>query len=763
MKKHQPKTGEETQLPDRRLVIVSNRLPFSVMQEGEKIAFHESAGGLVTGLSSFLASLGQEGSAAARHLWIGWPGGTVDPSLHAAVKTEALQQYNCFPVFLSQEDMDQFYLGFCNRTIWPLFHYFPTITEFQEAMWQQYVKVNESFSDAVLEVVHENDLVWVHDYHLMLLPRLLKQKAPSLQVGFFLHIPFPSFEVFRLLPGVWRRDILEGLSGADLLGFHTYEYTQHFLQCVLRILGHEHTMGQIMTSDRMVKVETFPMGIHYERFHEAAVSPKVQDEARNLRETLKTSRVILSVDRLDYTKGILHRLQAFEILLERHPELAGEVVLLMVVVPSRIGVDQYELMKKQIEESVGGINGRFGSVNWTPVIYQYRHVPFESLVALYAVSDVCLVTPLRDGMNLVAKEYVASRDEAGGVLILSEMAGAAKELGEAIIINPNNREEIAAAMKQALEMPADEQRQNIQLMQNRIRRYNVTRWARDFVRELIATADAQAVFCAKLLPAAVRHSMIKEYAVSAGRVLFLDYDGTLVSFARRPSLARPTPELLAVLDALAADSATTVVIISGRDRNTLEQWFGHMRLGLVAEHGSWVRDLQQDWKLTKQLTNDWKVSLRPILELYADRLPGSMVEEKQSSLVWHYRAADPEQGRMLARELTDHLVTYTANADIQVMRGHKVIEIRTAGVNKGTACEHFLADREFSFVLATGDDWTDEDMFNVMPPDAFSIKVGIANTRARYNVRSPRDVVELLHEFAEAGASRHVRKSDIGV
>ena len=390
-----------------RLVVVSNRLPFSAIEQNGGLRFTETTGGLVTGMRAALEALKSRSTHDSEYLWVGWPGGTIPPHLTEELIAGARSRFNSHPVFLSEREMDQFYFGFCNKTIWPLFHYFPTYAVYREELWQQYRHVNEVFCENLVQVLQPDDIVWVHDYHLLLLPQMLRARIPDARIGFFLHIPFPSFEVFRLLPGKWRREILEGLLGADLLGFHTYEYTQYFLQCVLRILRHEHNMGQIIAADRIVKVGTFPMGIDFDKFSNALFDPEVKAERDALLSSLTGSRVILSVDRLDYTKGILQRLQGFEILLETQAQYRGKVALIMIVVPSRIGVEEYDQMKRQIEELVGKINGKFGRVGWTPVIYQYRYVPFHPLVALYSASDIALVTPLRDGMNLVAKEYIA--------------------------------------------------------------------------------------------------------------------------------------------------------------------------------------------------------------------------------------------------------------------------------------------------------------------------------------------------------------------
>ncbi len=737
-------------------MIVSNRLPFNVEVQDGRPVFHPSAGGLVTGLASFRESRQPTAALPAEHLWVGWPGASIDDSLRPEVIREALARFRSYPVFLSEEQMERFYLGFCNATIWPLFHYFTSYAVYQPQFWDEYKQVNQLFADALESTLRPDDVVWVHDYHLMLLPRLLKARQSQLSVGFFLHIPFPSFEVFRLLPGEWRRDILEGLLGADLIGFHTYEYTHHFLQCDLRILGYEHQMAQVLALDHVARVDTFPMGIDVEKFSGAPRSEETERDIRELKNTLAGVNLILSVDRLDYSKGISNRLEGYELFLENNPEYHGKVALLMVVVPSRIGVVQYDLMKRQIEELVGKINGRFGRVGWTPVVYQYRHVAFSSLAALYAVSDVCLVTPLRDGMNLVAKEYVATRS-GGGVLILSEMAGAAKELPEAIIINPNDRAEIASALKEALRMAPAEQQKRHRLMQRRLQRYDVTRWADDFLMTLVGMREVQNRIESKLLSPVARQEMIARYRASRRRLFFLDYDGTLTPIVRHPGLAGLDPTRRELLRLLAAESKNTVVVASGRERRTLEEWLGDLPIGLVAEHGAWLKSANQAWRRAKPLANDWKRELLPILETYADRLPGALVEEKEDSVAWHYRMADPEQACLCAPELIDHLLNLTGKTDLQVIQGDKVVEIRHAGVNKGGAVLSWIGESDYDFILGIGDDTTDEDFFRALPVSAFSIRVGMSATHAQYNIRDSNEVIDLLRVFLTPGEAKSSR------
>ena len=400
--------------------------------------------------------------------------------------------FNAHPVYLSVEKMEGFYHGFCNSTIWPLFHYFPAYASYQEAHWKTYESVNRAFCEAVLHVYRPGDIViWVHDYHLILLPRLLRQKLPDAPIGFFLHIPFPSYEMLRILPDEKRKALLGGMVGADLVGFHAEDYTDHFFRSVERFLGLERSSNFLSTEAGPVKADTFPMGIDYDSYAAAVESPDAQIEKEQLRRTLGDARVILSIDRLDYTKGILNRLRGYDTLLEENPHWQGKVVMLLVVTPSRVGVQRYEATKQEIESYVSNINGRYGSIDWAPVRYQHKFLPLPALAALYNMSDVALVIPLRDGMNLTAKEYLASRTDGTGVLILSELVGSAEELHDAVIVNPNSNASIVAGLKQALEMPLDEQVRRMGRMQYQLKRTGAASWARNFIQELVKVKRSQ--------------------------------------------------------------------------------------------------------------------------------------------------------------------------------------------------------------------------------------------------------------------------------
>ena len=721
----------------KRLLIVSNRLPVTIERRKSGMNFRPSVGGLATGLSAFYQKYDS--------LWIGWCGlssNGLDSNTRKIIESTLLAQYKSLPTFLSQKDVRFFYSGFCNKTIWPLFHYFSDYAMYDNDLWESYKHVNRLFAQTVMKIAQPDDIIWVHDYHLFLLPKLLRQQLPDSQIGFFLHIPFPSYEIFRLLP--WRREILDGVLGADLIGFHTYDYVRHFMSSVRRVLGYEHTFGQVTVDNRIIKVDAFPMGIDYKRWADAEIKHDWMKEFQSHCEIEHECKTILSIDRLDYTKGISQRLEAFDLFLEKYPEYKKCVTLIMVAVPSRTSVETYIRLKQQIDELVGRINGKHGTIDWMPIWYLYRSLPFEKLVSLYSIADVALVTPLRDGMNLIAKEYIATKENRGGVLVLSEMAGAVGELAEAIIVNPNNRQEVADALKEALTVADEEQIERNKHMQERLQRYNVVAWAEDFMNALLRVKTQQKEVGAKRLTKSRLKKLTREYAKEKNRLIFLDYDGTLVPFTEKPARAKPDKEIHDILQTLIKDPKNEVVLVSGRDKTTLDNWFGHLNIGMSAEHGVWLKTHRRTWTLTEPVQNEWKKEIRPILEAYVDRTPGSFIEEKSYSLVWHYRGTTPEMGMVRSRELREDLLHLTSNLNLMVLEGSKVIEIKNGGINKGRAALHWIAKEDWDFILAVGDDWTDEDLFEVLPEKAYSVKVGLGMSRAKFFLASQVDVLDLL-------------------
>ncbi len=469
-----------------RLVVVSNRLPFTVSSRQRLVDFSPSAGGLATGLSSYLERSITHSAGIDEYVWVGWPGNAVPARARAAVIARARAEHRAYPVFIGVAEMERFYHGFCNQVLWPLFHYFPSYCHYREANWREYLRINRVFRDAVLQVAGAGDVIWVHDYHLMLLPRLLREAGVrGSRIGFFLHIPFPSIDVFRLMPRYWAAAIVDGLLGADIVGFHTEDYANNF-----------RATAEVLASDRAAldraTVSAVPMGIDVARFADAVDSAAVKRRRLAITDRTRDDRVILSMDRLDYSKGIVTRLEAFERFLERHPRSHGRVVLMAIVIPSRVAVEHYNQLKRQIDETVGRINGRFGRFDWVPIIYQYRSLSFEELIAAYASADVALVTPIRDGMNLIAKEYIAVRRGGPGCLILSEMAGAARELTRAILVNPNDVPEMADAVAQGLRQSRREQSRRNAAMLEWLRAHDVYHWARTLLATLTGAAPPRA-------------------------------------------------------------------------------------------------------------------------------------------------------------------------------------------------------------------------------------------------------------------------------
>jgi len=726
-----------------RLLIVSNRLPVSVKKVDGELSYERSVGGVATGLSSL--------ETPVETFWIGWPGIAQDeltPQDEQAIDAR-LEQEQCAGVHLSEQAVQEYYLGFCNKTIWPLFHYFPLYCEFDQDTWQRYAEVNERFFRAVQGAYQPGDTIWIHDYQLMRLPAMIRAVFPEATIGFFLHIPFPSFELLRLLP--WRHEILNGLLGADLIGFHEYDYVRHFLSSVYRISGYEHNLSRVSVGNRVVRVDAFPMGINYESFADCTRQPQVKQEIKKLKTQITPGRrLVISVDRLDYTKGITNRIEAFDQFLTQYPEYRRKVQLVVVAVPSRDDVDMYIQLREKLEGLIGRINGDHGTVDWTPISYLYRSLPFAELAALYVLADVALITPLRDGMNLVAKEFVAANCQLKdqGVLILSEMAGAANELSEAITVNPNHTEALVEALRRALDMDQAQRVRKNTLMQNRLCRYTVGQWASDFLESLTDIKTLQSELAMKRLSQAAREQLVQRYQSAHTRLFLLDYDGTLIGFFDDPENASPGEHLMEIVRTLATNPKNEVVIISGRDRHTLTQWLGQLNVSLVAEHGAFIRHKTGDWMSREALSDDWKATIRPMMELYVDRTPGSFVEEKSFSLVWHCRRCDPALAELRMHEMRDALMATTRNMELGVFEGSKIIEVKNVGINKGAAAETWLAGRNWDFVFAAGDDYTDEDMFAVLPETATSVKLGQGASKAKYQLESPDRLRDLLQELS---------------
>jgi trehalose 6-phosphate synthase/phosphatase len=733
----------------KKLFLASNQIPVNIYLSGDQFEVEPADELTVSGLKNFYKKF--------QSRWIGLTGlEEIDLSRKEMQQLEGrLLDYRCIPIFPDLDDYRDYLHGFSRNTIWPLFHYFIQNTEYQDHEWNAYLKINRLYAEKILQLADDGDTVWIHDYHLMLLPGMLKERMPKLNIGIFLHIPFPSFEIFRLLP--WREKILEGMLGADLVGFHTYDYVRHFLSCVRRLFGYETVFNRIRIGERTLKVDAFPKGINAERFKikadentSAAALPG--SDAGKLIEQLgdneRNEKIILSIDKLNYTKGIPARLRAFELFLQENPEYLEKVSFILLALISGEKSPFYESLKRQVDELVGRINGNFGTITWMPVRYLNREFSIDELIDMYAMADIALILPLRDGMNMVAKEFVASRFDGNGVLILSEMAGASKELHEALIVNPNNLGEVVIAIKEALQMPAEEQSRRMKVMQKRLERYTIERWANEFINSLGGVIESQKTSLTRKISSGHVKKVVKAYEEAWKRILFLDYDGTLSGFQKNPEDAKPDQELYNILKNLTDDPKNTVTIISGRDKETLGRWFDHgWNIHFIAEHGVWVKNPGGEWHMLEQIDNYWKESVQPLLEYYVDQTPRSFIEHKNFSLVWHYRKADPDLGIQRAWELKDELRTLTSNLNLEIMDGDKVLEIKHSGINKGRAALQKIGETDYDFIFAVGDDWTDEYTFEAMPEKAYTIKVGAKTTSAKYYIEGVEKVRELLHCF----------------
>lgn len=723
-----------------RLIIISNRLPVSITDRNGELKLNPSAGGLATGLNSLK-------SEREVH-WIGWPGINTSNKEKQSIITKKLKELNMTPVFIPKDKFSGYYNGFSNSTLWPLFHYFQQYSDFYERTWRDYQHVNYLFAEQIFKTTNKDDVFWVQDYHLMLVPKLIRQHFTQASIGFFLHIPFPTFELLRTMPK--RKELLEGVLGADLIGFHTHDYVRHFISAVRRILGHEHhTLGRIRLEERVVEVDSFPMGIDYDKYADAAQKPAVTKEVERYRKETNNVKIILTIDRLDYSKGLPQRIRAFKLFLKKYPEYRGKVSMVMIVVPSRDNIKYYSTLKEELDKRVGNINSKYGNISWTPVLYYYRSIPFNKLIAWYKMAPIALITPFRDGMNLVAKEYIATKDKGDGVLILSEMAGSAKEMVSALQVNPNNLHHIADSIYHALEMDEEEKIENVRQMQKVIKRNNVNRWASIFLSNLLRVRESSAEILKNNFDGVKENELLKTYNTSKKRLILLDYDGTLVNFKPNPNKAKPTKSVYDALAKLSKEPKNRVVIISGRDKEMLENWFGKYAIDLVAEHGAWHKPVDEKWSKYNNLNTEWKKSLSPIIQEFVDRTPGSFMEEKNYSLAWHYRKTDPGLAEIRIHELMEQLSHSITGKSLQIMEGNKVIEVKNDEINKGKATLRLVKNNSYDFVLAIGDDHTDEDTFKALPSDAITLKVGFSETAAKFNINSVESVLSLLSKLTK--------------
>ena len=720
------------------VTIVSNRLPVSVKKVNGKLRFYPSVGGLATGLASYTED--------KKNKWIGWPGIVSDDLNDEEMETIStkLAKDNCYPVFLTQKQIDGYYNGYSNSILWPFFHNLPIELVDQERHWAAYKQVNQLFAETVMGLSEPESTIWVHDYQLLLVPEILRAEHPYDLIGFFLHIPFPPAVAFKELPH--SKILLKGMLGSDLVGFHTDSYVQDFLDCCQRMHVGKPSPEGISIDEREVRVTDFPLGIDYTKFSRAGTSAVVQQHIRAQRKKFgKRRKIILTVDRLDPTKGLVERLEAYEELLRANKKLHKKVVMVMLAMPSRTDIEAYQQLKERMEELVANINAAFGKRRWQPVHYMYQTVPFEELAALYRVAHVAFIAPIKDGMNLVAKEYVASRPDKLGVLVLSETAGAAEELTDALLVNPSLPTSLVGGLSQALSMRPKELQERAQSMRRRLATNTIHHWKRAFMGSL-ESSHREFQEQTKHLANGVLKQMLQDFSEAKNPTLLIDYDGVLVPFQANPAAAVPAKATLELIKKLA--KRASLMIISGRSRQDLDNWLGDLPVTLAAEHGARMRSPGTSWRKTVDTPTNWQAIIKPVLENYAQKTPGAFVEQKEASLVWHYRQASVYRAQKNRTILQRTLKPLLADMGLAMYHGNMILEIKSPKANKGVAAQDWLKQKH-DFILAFGDDYTDEDIFAALPDTAYSVKVGRGKTLARYRVNSVDEVHQVLQKLAK--------------
>uniref|UniRef100_A0A1J3EW40 alpha,alpha-trehalose-phosphate synthase (UDP-forming) n=1 Tax=Noccaea caerulescens TaxID=107243 RepID=A0A1J3EW40_NOCCA len=780
-----------------RKIIVANMLPLQSKRDAEtgKWSFTWDE-------DSLQLQLRDGFTQETEFLYVGSLNADVEPNEQEEVSQRLLDEFNCVATFLSQEMQEMFYLGFCKHQLWPLFHYmlpmFPDHGDrFDRRLWQAYVSANKIFSDRVMEVINpEDDYVWIQDYHLMVLPTFLRKRFNRIKLGFFLHSPFPSSEIYRTLPV--RDEILRGLLNCDLIGFHTFDYARHFLSCCSRMLGldYESKRGHIGLDyfGRTVYIKILPVGVHMGRLESVLNLPATVEKTKEIQEEFKGKKLILGIDDMDIFKGISLKLLAMENLFETYWNLRGKVVLVQIVNPARSSGKDVEEAKRETYETAKRINERYATPDYKPIVLIDRLVPRFEKTAYSAAADCCLVTALRDGMNLVPYKYIVCRNKVldstprTSTLVVSEFIGCSPSLSGAIRVNPWDVDVVAQAVNSALKMSEAEKQLRHEKHYNYINTHDVGYWAKSFMQDLErACKDHYSKRCwgigfglgfrvLSLSPSfrklSVEH-IVPVYRKTERRAIFLDYDGTLVP---ESSITQdPSGEVLSVLKALCEDPKNTVFIVSGRGPESLSDWLSPCEnLGIAAEHGYFIRwNSKSEWETCYSSTDrEWKTMVEPVMRSYMEATDGSSIEFKESALVWHHQDADPDFGACQAKELLDHLESVLANEPVVVKRGQHIVEVKPQGVSKGLAAEKVIRGmvergEAPEMVMCIGDDRSDEDMFEsilstvtnpelLIQPEVFACTVGRKPSKAKYFLDDVTDVLRLLKGLGESSSLKTI-------
>ncbi|CAH1443437.1 unnamed protein product [Lactuca virosa] len=782
-----------------RMILVGNQLPLRVHKT------HSGSWTFSWDEDSLLLQLKDGLNEDVEIIYIGCLREEIDPKDQDDVAQHLLENFKCVPAFIPPELFSKFYHGFCKQHLWPLFHYMLPLSpdlggRFDRSLWQAYVSVNKIFADKVMEVISpDDDFVWVHDYHLMVLPTFLRKRFNRVKLGFFLHSPFPSSEIYRTLPV--RDELLRALLNSDLIGFHTFDYARHFLSCCSRMLGlsYQSKRGYIGLEyyGRTVSIKILPVGIHLKQLRNVLDLPETESKVAELRDRFHGRTVLLGVDDMDIFKGISLKLLAFENLLTHHPEKRGKVVLVQIANPARgRGRDVLEV-QSETHTTHERINRKFGRPGYEPVILIDSPLQFYERIAYYVISECCLVTAVRDGMNLIPYEYIISRqgndklDETLGanpsipkksMLVVSEFIGCSPSLSGAIRVNPWNIDAVAEAMDMALIIAEPEKQMRHEKHYRYVSTHDVAYWARSFWQDLERSCrDHVRRRCwgigfglgfrvvaldPNFRKLSVEH-IVSAYKRTKKRAILLDYDGTIT--VQNSISTTPSPEVSGMLNSLCKDPKNIVFIVSGKDRATLTEWFSSCdNLGVAAEHGYFLRENKEaEWETCIAVPDFyWKQIADPVMKLYTETTDGSTIETKESGLVWNYQYADPDFGSCQAKELLDHLESVLANEPVTVKSGQNIVEVKPQGINKGLVVDRLLTTMKEKgmlpdFVLCIGDDRSDEDMFEAITravagpalspvAEIFACTVGRKPSKARYFLEDTTEILRMLQGLAAA-------------
>ncbi|GJQ12397.1 hypothetical protein GpartN1_g4188.t1 [Galdieria partita] len=767
-------------IPTSRLLVVTSRLPVTVdWSNRNKPTITVSSGGLVPAIFYLKKKFPV--------FWFGALGTCWDVERQDILKHKLETEYGFIPVFSQFHDYEM-YQSFCNSVLWPLFHYLLLHVEgersFRVEAWEAYKRVNMDFVKVIMEHYQSQDFIWIHDFHLLLVPKMIRERCPSASIGFFLHTPFPSSEVYRMLPN--RRELVEGVLGSDLIGFHSYDYARHFLSVCSRLLGLDVRPNAVDNRTTQVSIGIFPLGIDTTLFSKALETRTVKDRIQQLTSQFKDKKIIIGVDRLDYIKGIPHKLLAIECFLDTFPEWIGHCVFIQVAIPSISASGDYYRFRAEMYQLVGRLNGKFSSMDYVPIHFLNQMISFEDLCALYSIGDVAMITSLRDGMNLVSYEYIYCQHNHYGVLILSELTGAAHSLPGAILCNPWNTEEVADCIHKSLSMSEQERKMKHQKLYRYVISHTCISWGDHFVSDWLETISERRQMELQLQPLHVE-TLLEAYQTSHRRLFLFDYDGTLTSYRTVPELARPSSHLLYILKKLSSDVQNRVFVISGRDKNTLSSWLAMTGIGLAAEYGMyycWPKNEEilhnqqteggdKDWVPLwySWISNEKNISLeritqsltiaKDILKRFEECTPGSFMSEKETCLTWHFRDADPDFAFSQAMEARQHLEQALMETPLEILMGQKILYVRPKGVDKGSFVQFILAKLQPSqspdFILCMGDDRTDEQMFQQVESTqakVFTCSVGRKYTKAHYFVPDAHHVLSILEQLAETSQTK---------